>query len=625
MIKYAHYFNRLNKTDSKKINITAMQEQDINLIPLSEICFMQLTTEQLAVINTQDNLVINAVAGSGKTTTLIEYAKTRPPQSKILYLAFNKTVKTEALQKFEAAELKNVKVETAHSLAFDHIIKFSQYKVVAGYSSYEWCNMLGIKTGDLHADFIIASHVGRFISYFCNSDAAKVSELNYAEVVSDAKAKTFVHNFYKLIEQYTREALSKMDKSDIAVTHDFYLKKFQLSQPALPYDYILFDEGQDASAAMLDVFLKQKAIKIIVGDTHQQIYGWRYAVNSLEKVDFPVYNLSSSFRFDDEIALIANKVLAWKKQLKLPDAIKINGAGKAGDLTLTRATLGRTNLMLLTNAIAQWQRGDIKKIYFEGNINSYTFAEEGASMYDILNLSNEKTDKIKDKLIGTMKTMKELDEYIEKTDDKSLRMIVDVVKEFGNKLPSLIAELKSNHTEKKEDADMIFSTIHRCKGMEYDEVTLLNDFINESKLQKQVDQNGGEKMNDNNRNRLAEEINILYVAATRAKSKLIIPPEINPLKSIQVSKSPAVSRTSTRYKPMDDEWKLYSRSRISKTSYSKTTNHGKRWNEAEEELLEQLFRQGSNMKEIAASLGRGEKGVRVKLIQLGLLDEDDVF
>jgi F-box protein, helicase, 18 len=594
--------------------------------------FMQLTPEQSAVIDTNEDLVINAVAGSGKTTTLVEYAKTRPGNSKILYLAFNKTVKTEAVQKFEKAGLNNVKVETAHSLAFDHIIKFSHYQVVAGYKSYEWCDILGIKTGDRHADFIIASHVNKFISYFCNSNVARVQELNYAEVVTDTKARTFVGNFYKLIEQYTREALAKMGKGDIAVTHDFYLKKFQLGHPALPYDYILFDEGQDASAAMLDVFLKQKAVKIIVGDAHQQIYGWRFAINSLQQVSFPVYHLSNSFRFDEEIALIANKVLAWKKHLHQSAAVKIIGVGHSAEIIQTKATLSRTNLSLLLNAIAQWQRSDIKNIYFEGNISSYTFADEGASLYDVLNLYNGKPDKIKNELIGAMKTMRELEDYIEKTEDNSLAMIVEVVKEFGNKLPSLINELKSNHTTKKEDADMIFSTVHRCKGMEYDEVTLLNDFINEEKLKKYIEQCGGEKINESNKNlpavqagRLAEEINILYVAATRAKSKLIIPPDINPLKSVQVAESPSMKIRNAYNRSTTDDGQLYSRSKLSKTSYNKAANHGKRWTEEEEDMLEDLYLQGKSLKEIAASLGRGENGVRVKLTGLGLMDENEMF
>src|SRR5262245_50624888 len=115
---------------------------------------MRLTSEQQAVLDTNCDLVINAVAGSGKTTTLISYAKSRSNSSKILYLAFNKTVKSEAIQKFSQAGVKNVKIETAHSLAYDHIVKNSRFKVVQGYKSYEWCDILGIKTGDRHANFI---------------------------------------------------------------------------------------------------------------------------------------------------------------------------------------------------------------------------------------------------------------------------------------------------------------------------------------------------------------------------------------------------------------------------------------------------------------------------------------
>lgn len=585
---------------------------------------MNLTEEQKKVVDTDCNLVINAVAGSGKTTTLVEYAKSRSPKSKILYLAFNKTVKTEALNKFRQAGVKNVKVETAHSLAYDHVIKNSRYQVTQGYKSYELCDLLDIKTGDRHTDFIIASHVSRFISLFCNSTAARVQELNYREEITDAKAKTFVSNFYGRIEQLTRELLAKMDKGEMAVTHDFYLKKFQLSNPVLSYNYILFDEGQDASAAMLDVFLKQQATKIIVGDIHQQIYGWRYAINSLQQVDYPVYHLSNSFRFDEEVALVANKILAWKKHLDQPAAVKLIGAGQPGEFTRTRATLGRTNLSLLLNAIAQWQQGDIKSVYFEGNISSYTFADEGASLYDILNLHNGKPDKIKDKLIGSMRTMKELEDYIEKTEDASLGMIVEVVKEFGNRLPGLISELKNNHAAEKETADMIFSTVHRCKGMEYDEVTLLKDFMNEEKLKKQIAQVGGTAIPERTRNKLLEEINILYVAATRAKNKLKIPQEINPLKSVEITEQPVMQTSSgPAYRPsLAEELNLYNR--VGR-AYTKSGNHGKRWTEEEEEMLIEQHRNQYSLKEIAKNLGRGEAGVKMKLMNLGLMNEEDVF
>lgn len=587
---------------------------------------MKLTAEQQLVMDTNCNLVINAVAGSGKTTTLIAYAKSRPAGSRILYLAFNKTVKTEAISKFKAAGLGHVTVETAHSLAYDHVVKKFKYRVSPGYSSYEICEMMDINTGDRHTDYIIASHVNRFVSLFCNSRAARVQELDYRQEITEAKAKAFVTGFYPAIEQYTRELLARMDKGEIAVTHDFYLKKFQLCAPVLHYDYILFDEGQDASAAMLDVFLQQQAIKIIVGDVHQQIYGWRYAINSLQQVDFPVYHLSSSFRFDDEVALVANKILGWKKILDLPPAVKLTGAGEPGELIRTRATLGRTNLSLLVNAIAQWQHGEIKKVFFEGNISSYTFADEGASLFDVLNLYNGKPEKIRDKLLGTMKSMKELEDYIGKTEDGSLGLIVEVVKEFGNRLPGLISELKNSHTASKEEADMIFSTVHRCKGMEYDEVTLLSDFMHEEKLKMQVAQAGGELLPEKIKHKLAEEVNIVYVAATRARVKLRLPAEINPLKRVEITGPLELqNRNLPAYrKSLEEELHVFNRAVATKGT-GRTGNHGKRWTDEEEESLVEQFRNQYSIREIAKSLGRGEAGVKMKLMNLGLLDEGDLY
>jgi F-box protein, helicase, 18 len=246
---------------------------------------MKLTDEQEAIIKSTGDIKINAVAGSGKTTTIIEYAKARQKQAKILYLAFNKSVKLEAIKKFTEKGLQNVTVETAHSLAYKNIV-FRHHYIVRpqGYKTHEIAGLLGLQgNGEKHQEFIIANHINKFIALFCNSNKLKVQEVNYLETISDAKAKTFVKTFYHFIETQTRHLLAKMDKGEIDITHDFYLKKFQLQNPVLPFDYILFDEGQDASPAMLDIFLKQTATKVIVGDTHQQIYSWRYAVNSLEK------------------------------------------------------------------------------------------------------------------------------------------------------------------------------------------------------------------------------------------------------------------------------------------------------------------------------------------------------
>lgn len=486
-----------------------------------------LTEEQKAIINSTGDIRINAVAGSGKTTTIIEYAATRPPGSRILYLAFNKSVRLEATRKFEERGLGHVKVETAHSLAYKHIVFDHGYNIKAqGYKTHEIVDLLDLRgNGEKHTEYIVAGHINKFLTYFCNSDKAKVQDLNYLDTVSDAKARAFVKSFYGGIEEGTRLVLAKMDKGEIDIAHDFYLKKFQLSAPSLPYDYILFDEGQDASGAMLDVFLKQRATKVIVGDMHQQIYAWRHAVNSLAKTDFTTFRLSASFRFSQDIALLASGILSWKNHLYEQEPVSITGRGvhtREG----SKATIARTNLGLLVKAIEYiTDNRKVKQIYFEGNISSYTYADDGASLYDVLGLYNNSHDRIRDKLVKSMKDVGELEEYIEKTEDVQLAMMVGLVKEYGNEIYGIIKSLKDLHTgdEDRAKAEMIFSTVHRAKGMEYDTVFLVDDFITEEKLAKSKD-----RADALNTTKLNEEINLLYVAVTRTRFQLYIPEALLP-------------------------------------------------------------------------------------------------
>jgi len=489
----------------------------------------KLTSEQQAILNSIGNIRINAVAGSGKTTTLIEYATSRPRGSRILYLAFNKSVKLEAQRKFAARNLDNVKVETAHSLAYKHIIRNGNYSLKPnGYKTHEIVDLLELRgNGEKHTEYIIANHISKFITYFCNSDKAKVQDLNYLDTLADAKAISFARSFYQYIEDGTRLLLSKMDMAEIEITHDFYLKKFQLSEPVLHYDYILFDEGQDASAAMLDVFLKQKAVKIIVGDTHQQIYGWRHAVNSLEKTDFQTFNLSVSFRFKQPIADLANKLLTWKEHLGSYTSLSITGKGTATE-EKSKATIARTNLGLLLTAIDFiTDNPKTTRLYFEGNINSYTYADDGASLYDVLNLYNNRHDLIRDKLIKSMNDLDELEDYIKKTEDVQLGMMLEIVREYGNEIPDIIKRLKELHIgdQERDKAEMIFSTVHRAKGMEYDVVHLVNDFIKEADLEKpkSAKEEGAFDIS-----KLNEEINLLYVAVTRTKNIVHIPEALVP-------------------------------------------------------------------------------------------------
>lgn len=589
---------------------------------------MTLTQEQISIIRSDGDIKINAVAGSGKTTTVIEYAKTRPKNSKILYLAFNKTVRMEAVKKFADQGLDTVRVETAHSLAYKHIVFKHQYKLKSqGYKTHEIAELLGLKgTGEKHAEYIIANHINKFITYFCNSDKLKVQDLNYTDTITDPKAKTFVTKFYNYIESQTRLLLAKMDKGELEITHDFYLKKFQLSNPVLDYDYILFDEGQDASAAMLDVFFRQKAKKVIVGDTYQQIYGWRYAVNSLEKTNFKTYHLSTSFRFGQDIADLGKEVIGWKTMLgQNPDVI-ILGHGNTQKIK-TKAVIARTNLGLLLKAIEYvTEKKNIKSIYFEGNINSYTYAEEGASLYDVLNLFNRKNDNIKDKLIATMTNMSDLEEYIEKTEDVQLGMMVEIVKEYGNKIYDIMNSIKEKHLDHddKSKAEIIFSTVHRCKGMEYDSVELVNDFITEEKLEKLTSDVNVEGLSYE---RLSEEINLLYVAITRTKKTLYIPAPLMPdgfpeSKNIfiqEIKEKTTKTSLSKTYSGKDKKQTPVPSKKYVVADLRKNHQDAyKSWTHDLDDELREMYGVGMNIKDLARYFDRTQGSIKARIAKLGL-------
>ena len=62
------------------------------------------------------NAVINAKAGSGKTTTLVEAMKLIPSKEKVLFVAFNKAIEQELTARLNGYD--NVDIKTYHGLGY---------------------------------------------------------------------------------------------------------------------------------------------------------------------------------------------------------------------------------------------------------------------------------------------------------------------------------------------------------------------------------------------------------------------------------------------------------------------------------------------------------------------------
>ena len=66
------------------------------------------------------NMVINAVAGSGKSTTIVNALSLIPQQKKVLFIAFNKDI-VESLKK-KVGNMPNVDIMTYHSLGYSFVV-----------------------------------------------------------------------------------------------------------------------------------------------------------------------------------------------------------------------------------------------------------------------------------------------------------------------------------------------------------------------------------------------------------------------------------------------------------------------------------------------------------------------
>ena len=149
---------------------------------------VNLTEEQKAIVEHDNNLRINAFAGTGKTTTLLEYSKRRP-NSRILYIAFNRSVKEEAIKKFHKEGLNNVTIETAHSLAYK-ATGAKKYKISSGLKAFDIADILGLKPklSDNLYHLILAKHIIKLLTYFCNSNVQTLKELDYLETINDIRS-----------------------------------------------------------------------------------------------------------------------------------------------------------------------------------------------------------------------------------------------------------------------------------------------------------------------------------------------------------------------------------------------------------------------------------------------------
>lgn len=486
---------------------------------------MNLTNEQNEIINSNHkSFKINAVAGSGKTTTLLEYAK-KNSHLKILYLAYNKSLQVEILEKLKTYQLSNMSVSTIHSLAYNRI----------GAYNYQLTNDLKIGILEkLVCGFEQITHQKQYyptpeylalikdlVNFYCNSSLVALDSklLNAYKKQSDLDAKILeLLSNEKKVLNHLKHILSSMKNKIIEATHDFYLKMFYLNKKACSnfgFDLILVDEAQDISDVMIGIVENQTCEKIYVGDSFQQIYSFRYATNALNKIDLPSYDLSKSFRFSNDYALKLSQDLNKLYEVKSNYKLKIFGIEsntligeehidtKKPICIISRTTFG------LIQKLVHYIHDDVK-IYFEGGYNSYSFMNQ--TVYSIFYLKQKKNDKITIDEIKDFESIYDLEQFAKETKNQDYLNVIKFINTYGDNIFEINKKVKAKLVNDKSQADVIFTTTHKAKGLEYDQVIMADDFITKKEL--------FNTKNPLSYQKAIEELNIYYVAATRVKKAI---------------------------------------------------------------------------------------------------------
>ncbi len=292
-------------------NIPA-QVQEGSDLPWSEFqaaIFAQVET-------TANNLSIEAVAGSGKTVTILEAMRRCPKGTSVLFLAFNKAIVNTLISKIPfTAEAKTMN-GLGHGLMMRKLKGLGQTPKLNSYRLWDIARTA--LTEDQWEDY--GTSVVRLVSL---GRASAFGIINTGDPTCFMAAlgdyEVEIPGEFEI--QACRQASVILKKlQDINDDWDFddqlYLPIYwEMKFPT--YDVVFVDEAQDLSPIQhlqLERLADQGARIIAVGDSRQAIYGFRGAdgksmANLADRFNMDLYPLSISYRCPRTVVAEAQKIV----------------------------------------------------------------------------------------------------------------------------------------------------------------------------------------------------------------------------------------------------------------------------------------------------------------------------
>lgn len=464
------------------------------------------------------NAVVDAVAGSGKSTTIINGLKQIDEDKSVLFLAFNKSIVEEL--KIKVSMQENVEVMTLHSLGAKALMRTFKCKVDA--NKYRAHFNQGLEYGAYkpHRELEYEELAEYKQNVMKLVDLIRVNLCNSTSQFFDLAMKhniDLLSNELEVAGNVVRWGYNKMDVIDFTDMIYFpAMKNIKLEK----YDWVFIDECQDLNAAQRQLFLK--CIKedtgrfVAVGDPRQAIYGFAGAdvesFNLLKQIpNTTQLPLSVCYRCDGEIIELAKNLVPQIEARENAPSGKVNRSAsindvRDNDMVICRVTAPLTKLCM--NYIANGVKAYIMGKDIGTNLINMIKKTNRNRMDDIFKVFNKELSKIEIRVsqalkcsLGEARNSSQYESYADKM------MAIEVLSEGLSTATQVIKRIEAVFSDDNRQG-ICLSTIHKSKGLEADNVFILCPDKMHNKRAMQVEWMA------------QQEYNLEYVAYTRAKHYL---------------------------------------------------------------------------------------------------------
>jgi superfamily I DNA/RNA helicase len=481
--------------------------------------------------NGTKSIIINACAGSAKTTTIVNACDLIDSDKKVAFIAFNRDIVKEIDNKIKRS---NVVVTTYHSLGYkillenDFIVNLDENKYIVYANNFvkdnsKFFNLL--KKKNERSAYLRNVHnlvnYSRYYLKYGKREVKEISEQFGLELIGDEVEMVLG------VLAWGKNEYSTLDYMDLI----WFPNIHNLSTIKYQFDWIFIDEAQDTSIAqqkLIEKCFRKNTRFVAVGDDSQQINVWcgasKNAIMELEQLrDTVTLDLPISYRCPKKVVELAK---AYSKNIiaadgaidgEIRNSVDVNSPN-GSDLVLCRMTapLIELHIKYHSNNKRSVIRGmeDFKSKYLEmltdfhdDTLIDKSFLTSNGLMPCLYKKLFVEIDKIKEMYSvddeDAISHASIITMYDHICGIQALSAGVSTVGALVRKINEVFSDLGEG-----DNGDYIsLMTVHKSKGLEADNVYILCPSLLPSPLAKTKDE-------------IVAERNLCYVAYTRAKKTL---------------------------------------------------------------------------------------------------------